>query len=92
MPKSGQSRRRHMARSKRKAGGRKPVTAVQQAVASAQEAVARPQAPTAAASARTPKAVVSVVSAGDVTRELRRIGILTAIILIILVVISRVLA
>jgi len=91
MPKS-QSRRKRMARSKRKAGKVSQTMAVaQQAVAPAQ-AAAQPQAPASSTVVRTPKpssgAVAPPISVG---RELRRIGILTAIIVVVLVVLARIL-
>jgi hypothetical protein len=90
MPKSGQSRRKRMAHSKKKAGkGVQPVAVAQQVVASTQVA-AHPQTPAPTAAVRTQKAgaVAPPISVG---RELRRIGILTAIILVILVVLVRIL-
>ena len=92
MPKSGQSRRKRMARSKRKAGkGVQPVAVAQQAVPPVQ-AAAHPQAPAPSTAVRTPKPVVGAVAPPiSVGRELRRIGILTAIIVVVLVVVARIL-
>ncbi len=94
MPKSRQSQRRHMARSKRKAGKQSHPMAVeqQQMVASAQATV-HPQAPAHIVNVRTPKSAAAAAGPSiNITSELRRIGILTAIILVILVVLARILA
>ena len=91
MPKS-QSRRKRMARSKRKAGkGVQPVAVTQQAMASTQ-AAAHPQAPAPSAAIRTPKPAAGAVAPPiSVGRELRRIAILTAIIVVVLAVLARIL-
>ena len=93
MPKSGQSRRKRMAHSKKKAGKGVQTMAVaqQQAMASTQ-AAANPQAPAPSTAVRTPKQAAAVAPPISVGRELRRIGILTAIILVILVVLVRILS
>ena len=92
--KSWQGRRRHSARGKKRKVRRSPVAVVvqQQAVAPIQE-VATPSKVSAPAAARpTPRITVAAVQQPFVVNELRRIGILTGIMLAILVVLSLVLS
>ena len=91
---SGKSgRRRHMTRSKRKQGGQSPSTEVarQPIVAPAHEAVVLPRVSIPSASVPPVGATLTTVLHPHVVSELRRIGILAGIILVILVVIAQVL-
>ncbi len=91
---SGKSgRRRHMARSKRRKDRRSPSAGVTQqpTVAAAQEAVVLPKVSIPSASVPPSGVTLTAVRHPHIVSELRRIGILAGIILIILVVIARVL-
>ena len=94
--KSGQSRRERLARSKRNKGRQSPPVKVaqQQAAAPIQETTALPgisappSASTSPVSAPVPEAVAAPVRYPYVVSELRRIGILAGIILVILVILA----
>ena len=91
---SGKSgRRRHMTRSKRRQGGRSSSTEVarQPIVAPAHEAVVLPKVSIPSASVPPARATLTIVRHPHITSELRRIGILAGVILVILVVIALVL-
>lgn len=96
MPKSGQSRK-HMARAKKKAGNQQVITTVTQgtdaspAEATSPQTVAHPLTPSTSSSIRVPRSAVMPMVRINVMGELRRIGILTVIILIVLAVLARVL-
>jgi len=92
--KSRQGRRKQTARSKKRKGRRSPSSAVaqQQAVASTHEAAVRPEVSTLSASVPTSRATLTTVQHPHIVSELRRIGILAGVILVILVVIARVLS
>ena len=91
--KSWQGRRRHPARSKKRKGRRSPPTGVaqRQAVAPTYEAVAHPEVSTPSVSVPTPRATLAAVRHPYIFSELRRIGILAGIMLVILVVLAQVL-
>ena len=91
--KSWQSRRKHSTRSKRKKGRRSPAATVVQpeAIAPAYEAVAPPKVAAPSASVPTPKVTPITVRYPYIGNELRRIGILAGIMLVILVVLALVL-
>ena len=91
--KSHQGRRKQTARSKRRKGGRDHFAAVaqQQAVVPPQEAVAHTKVPDSVASVPTPRATLASVQHPYIGSELRRIGILAGIILVILAVLAQVL-
>ncbi len=91
---SGKSgRRRQMTRSKRRKGGRSPSAEVarQPIVAPAHEAVVLPKVSIPSASVPPARATLTIVRHPHITSELRRIGILAGVILVILVVIALVL-
>jgi len=92
--KSRQGRRKQTARSKKGKGRRSPSSVVvqQQAVASTPETAVHLEASTPSASVPTSRAMPTTVQHPHMFSELRRIGILAGIILVILVVIARVLA
>jgi len=91
--KSWQSRRKHSTRSKRKKGRRSPAATVaqQKAIAPAHEAVAPPRVAAPSASVHTSKVTPTTVRYPYIVSELRRIGILAGIMLVILVVLALVL-
>lgn len=90
MPKSGQSRKRHGAHARKKTAARsQTVKAVGQPV-SREDASAIAHSPHPAAAGQPSRTVG--VPAANVKMELRRTAILTAILLVILVVLSRFLA
>ena len=85
--KSRRGRGRYVPRSKRKKGQGAPVPSTQPAVAAPQaEPSPRADAPVPSAKAPTPKAAVAAHT--DVATELRRIGIIAGIMLVILVVLA----
>ncbi len=78
---------------KRKGSVSRPTIAAQQpAVGSTREPLARPGAPTPSATIPASRAKAQAVQYPYVTRELRTIGILAGIMLVILIVLSRVLS
>ncbi len=89
----GKSRRghsRHLPRSKRRKGGKSFSAPVAQPSAVAQSSEPAPEAalPVPSAKAPTPKATVTLAQHPNIAAELRRIGILAGIILVILVVLA----
>jgi len=91
---SGKSgRRKQLARSKRKKGERSPSTEVarQPIVPTAHEAAVPIKVSVPLASVPSPKSTLTTVRHPHIVGELRRIGILAGIILVILVVIAQVL-
>ncbi len=84
-PKS-RRRGRHLPRSKRRKGRRVFTAPVAQPVAQGFQPTPRAEIPLPPAKAPTPKAPVTVAQVPEVTAELKRIGILSGIILVILVV------
>jgi hypothetical protein len=91
---SGKSRRRgrHLPRSKRKKGRKGFSAPVASAPAEAQKPEPAPRADTVIPSPKTPTPKAAVAQATNVAAELRRIGILAGIILVILVVLFFVLS
>lgn len=94
MPKSRRSKGKYSAQAKRKKGSpsRPPVAVQQQAVAQPQEAAPISRVPAPSAGAPTPASKVASLRYPYVTTELRTIGILAAIMLTILIVLSLVLS
>jgi len=93
MPKSRRRRGRHLPRSKRFKGRKGGLAPVAQPSAVSQRYEPAPQAsmPPPPAKVPTPKAKVTVAQPPNVATELRRIGILSGIILVILIVLALVL-
>lgn len=85
---SGKSRRRgrHLPRSKRKKGRKDFSAPVALASAGAQKAEPAPRADTTVPPSKVPTPKAAVVQSPSIVAELRRIGILAGIILVILVV------
>ena len=88
--KSRGGRGRHVPRSKRKKGGKGFSAPLEQpsAVAQRHEPVPRPDMLVPSAKAPTPRAKVTVAQHPNIAAELRRIGILAGIMLVILVVLA----
>ncbi len=91
--KSRHDRRKHSFQGKKKKGRRSPagVVAQQQAVTETPKPVASPRVVAPSASAPTPTPVLTAVRYPHILTELRRIGILAGIMLVILVVLALVL-
>jgi len=88
--KSRRGRGRHLPRSKRRKGGKSFSAPVAQPSAVTQRYEPAPQADMLVPSAKapTPRATVTVAQPPNIAAELRRIGILAGIILVILVVLA----
>lgn len=91
MPKSGQGRQKRMVRKKKADIRSRQASGEQQMAAPAQMKAVAPQAAAPTAAPRASKAMATLQSI-NITVELRRIGILTAIIIVILVVLAQILA
>ncbi len=92
--KSRRSRGKYSAQTKKKRGrpSRPTILAQQPAVAQTHESVSSPKVPVAPASVPTPMAKPATISYPYVAAELRTIGILASIMLIILVALALVLS
>jgi len=92
--KSRHGRRKHSFQGKKKKGRRSPtgVVAQRQAVTETPKPVAPPRVVAPSASAPTPMPVLTAVQHPYILTELRRIGILAGIMLVILVVLALVLS
>ena len=90
MPKSRRGRGRHLPRGKRRKGGKVFPAPVAQPSAVTQGYEPTPQTEVAVPRAKlpTPKATATAVQQLNIAAELRRIGILAGIILVILVVLA----
>ena len=88
--KSGHSRRERLARSKKKKGRRSPPVAVAQqpATAPTHETAASPRVSVPAAGTPSPGIVAAPAQYPYIASELRRIGILAGITLVILVILA----
>ena len=86
----GKSQRRHLSRSKKGKGRRRPsaIVAQGQAVAQSYEPVSHPKVSTPSVSVPTRMATLSTARYPYIVTELRRIGILAGIMLAILVVLA----
>jgi len=92
MPKSRRRRGRHLPRSKRFKGRKGGLAPAQpSAVSQRYEPVPQAGMPPPLAKVPTPKATVTVAQPPSVAAELRRIGILSGIILVILIILALVL-
>ena len=91
--KSGRRRGRHPSRAKKRKGrrGSSAIVAQQQAVAPAREPAALPKVPSPAVSEPTPTVQPTLARYPYIGTELRRIGILAGIMVVILVVLALVL-
>jgi len=93
MPKSRRGRGRHLPRSKRKGRKVSPAPAAQAPVAAqAYEPAPGADRPVPLAKTPMPRATVATTQATNISAELRRIGILAGIILVILVVLALIFA
>jgi len=89
----GKSQRKHLSQSKKRKRRRgSSAIAAQQPVSQTYEPVSQPVVSVPSASVLTPKATLTVAHYPDVVTELRRIGILAGIMLVILVVLALVLS
>ncbi len=90
--KSRHGKGKHPVRSKRRRSGPSAVAAQQPPVSQTYEAVPKPEVSAPSPTTPTPSVAVSTVRHPYITTELRRIGILAGIMLVILVVLALVLS
>ena len=90
--KSRHGKGKHPVRSKRRRSGRSAVAAQQPPVSQTYEPVPKPEVSAPLPSTPTPSAAVSAIRYPYIITELRRIGILAGITLVILVVLALVLS